>query len=345
MEADEAMVPHYDSKMLVTVYPPLPLYSDVDLRRLRRRQGSEATIPSVKSGIWLKLLLLTMRRLQSRTKCNVSRILWRHKHSRTRKRSMTVIPYCSRSNKRYVARSMNIGAYRLLKAAEVAVELHGQQLEGLTEAVQSRLQGQWGAFAQGADPSTDSRSTEEPPAVTVKAGTIVPGPPIYRCSSKKERRGFVDSYAIYIKRMKALNQEIHTRFFVVALSACIEQGITVKINFLFRLFEVEKDRIDYFLSARVPDNIAYKTLDQEEKLLIMGINIQDAELRLSRLMAYLYEIVGRLIMEDGVQGKPKKVVRTTNPTKSNNHTLLKWLRTKLDGFVQFDDIFGVATVW
>ncbi|KAG3192790.1 hypothetical protein PC128_g10401 [Phytophthora cactorum] len=73
------------------------------------------------------------------------------------------------------------------------------------------------------------------------------------------------------------------------LCACIEQGTT-------------------FLSARIPDNTAYKTLDREVKNLCMDTGLQDAESRLSRLMADFYEIVDRLNMEDMVQAEPKKVV-------------------------------------
>ncbi|KAJ8577566.1 hypothetical protein ON010_g1641 [Phytophthora cinnamomi] len=65
---------------------------------------------------------------------------------------------------------------------------------------------------------------------------------------------------------------------------------------------------NYFLSARIPDNTEYKTLDREVKSLYMGVNLQDAESRLSRLMADFYEILDRLNMEDIVQDEPKKVV-------------------------------------
>uniref|UniRef100_H3GI18 Uncharacterized protein n=1 Tax=Phytophthora ramorum TaxID=164328 RepID=H3GI18_PHYRM len=113
--------------------------------------------------------------------------------------------------------------YRLLKAAEEAVGLQGQRLENLAEAVKPHLQARWGAFAEGAAPSMDNRPLESP-AVTVAAGTNLPVPPIYRGSSKKEKREFMDSYAIYTRRIQALNQGTQAKFFVMPLSACIEQG-------------------------------------------------------------------------------------------------------------------------
>ncbi|KAE8888739.1 hypothetical protein PF010_g8472 [Phytophthora fragariae] len=146
------------------------------------------------------------------------------------------------------------------------------------------------------------------------------------------------------------------------LSACIEQGTMVRICG-FELFKDEKDVTesewrDYFLSARVPDHTAYKTLDREVKSLCMDTSLLDAESRLSRLMADFYEIVDRLNMEDVVQDEPKKVVgylvdalrppafkaavkdqlgrQAHKPTKSNIQTFLKWLRKELEGFMRFE---------
>ncbi|KAJ8539125.1 hypothetical protein ON010_g12746 [Phytophthora cinnamomi] len=104
----------------------------------------------------------------------------------------------------------------------------------------------------------------------------------------------------------------------------------------------------YFLSARIPDNTAYKTLDREVKSLGIDVNMQDVESRLSRRMADFYEIVDRLNMEDIVQAEPKKVVgylvealrapafksavndqlgrQAHKPTKNNIQLFLKWLR-------------------
>ncbi|GMF47598.1 unnamed protein product [Phytophthora fragariaefolia] len=251
--------------------------------------------------------------------------------------------------------------YRLLRAAQETVGRQGQRLESLAEAVQPHLQARWGAFAQGAAPTADQRPPESP-AVTVAAGTNLAVPPIYRGSSKKEKRYFMDSYAIYCRRIKALNQGTQAKFFVMPLSSCIEQGTMVRIC-AFELCKDEKDVTetewrDYFLSARVPDNTAYKTLDREVKKLCMDIELQDAESRLSRLIADFYEIVDKLNMEDVVQVEPKKVigylVEALRPqafkaavkdqlgrqihkgTKSNIQSFLKWVRSELEGFMRFE---------
>ncbi|GMF65784.1 unnamed protein product [Phytophthora lilii] len=118
--------------------------------------------------------------------------------------------------------------YKILKAVGQAVGLQGQRLETLAEAVQPHLQARWGAFAQGAAVAASER-TQDISTVTVAAGTNLPVPPIYKGSSKKEKREFMDSYAIYSRRIKALNQGSQAKFCVMPLSACIEQGTMVRI--------------------------------------------------------------------------------------------------------------------
>ncbi|OWZ10058.1 LOW QUALITY PROTEIN: hypothetical protein PHMEG_00017149 [Phytophthora megakarya] len=158
----------------------------------------------------------------------------------------------------------------------------------------------------------------------------------------------MDSYSIYTIRIKALNQA----------RASSKTRIC-----RFDIFKDEKDVTeaewrDYFLSARVPNNTAYKTLDKEVKLLCMNTSRLDAESHFSRLMAEFYEIVNRLNMEDVIQMEPKKVVsclvdalrppafkaavkdqlgrQAHKPTKSNIQLLLKWLRKELERFMKFE---------
>ncbi|KAG3240994.1 hypothetical protein PI124_g14111 [Phytophthora idaei] len=90
----------------------------------------------------------------------------------------------------------------------------------------------------------------------------------------------------------------------------------------------------------------------------MDTGLQDAESRLSRLMADFYETVDRLNMEDMVQAEPKKVVgylvealrppafkasvkdqlgrQSHKTTKSNIKLFLKRVRGELEGFMRFE---------
>ncbi|KAI9994941.1 hypothetical protein PInf_011821 [Phytophthora infestans] len=108
----------------------------------------------------------------------------------------------------------------------------------------------------------------------------------------------------------------------------------------------EAERRDYFLSARLPDNTARKTLDKEVKMLCMNLKLQDAKSRLSRLMAEFYEIVDRLNMEDVMQALRPPAFRaavkdqlgrqTRKQTKANIQVFLKWARSELEGFMRFE---------
>ncbi|OWZ03443.1 hypothetical protein PHMEG_00024826 [Phytophthora megakarya] len=143
---------------------------------------------------------------------------------------MTVRPRCSNSNKKCVCRRMNIG--RISRNRATTVDLTGSGAASLTHLME-RFRSTCCSFNCG-------RPAEEPPAVTVAAGINLPVPPRYRGSSKKENQVFMDSYAIYTKHTKALNQGIQVIFFVMPLSACIEQDTVVK-NCGFELFKDEKD--------------------------------------------------------------------------------------------------------
>ncbi|ETP35508.1 hypothetical protein F442_16351 [Phytophthora nicotianae P10297] len=182
--------------------------------------------------------------------------------------------------------------------------------------------------------------SSETPAVTVTAGTNLPVPPIYRGSSKKEKRDFMDSYAIYTRRIKALNQGTQASIFVMPLSACIEQSTMVRICG-FELFKDERDITEtewknYFLSAHISDHTAYKTLEKEVKSICMDIELQDAESRLSRLVADFYTIVDRLNMEDMIQTEPKKVVGYLVEALRPPAFKAARLRVELEGFMRFE---------
>ncbi|KAE9291372.1 hypothetical protein PR003_g25052, partial [Phytophthora rubi] len=367
-EADEAMAPHPVGGMPIVVYPPLPPFADHDLQ-LQETTTRTAVIQGGETRRQVEALAHHAAAAQQRTAEQLGQVQQQQDRLAAKtseylqaqhERQSALLEQQQEMRRQMEEHRQHLEEqYRLLKAAEEAVGLQGKRLESLAEAVQPHLQARWGAFAQGAAPSADSRPAGEPPAVTVAAGTNLPVPPIYRGSSKKEKREFMDSYAIYTRRIQALNQGTQAKFFVMPLSACIEQGTMVRICG-FEMFKDEQDVTeaewrDYFLSARLPDNTAFKTLEIEVKSLCMDTNLQDAESRLSRLMADFYEVVDRLNMGDFVQEEPKKVVKylvealrplafknavkdqlerqAHKSTKSNIKIFLKWLREELEGFM------------
>lgn len=251
--------------------------------------------------------------------------------------------------------------YRLLKAAQEAVGLQGQRLESLAEAVRPQVEARWGNFARSAD-TESAAGPQAAPVVTVAAGTNLPTPPIYRGSSKKEKREFMDSYMIYERRVRALNQGSQAKIFVMPLSACIEQSTMIRICDT-EVFKSEREMTEaewrsYFLSARQPDHTAYKKLEAAMASLRMDTELQDAESRVSRLMASFYAILNKLNMEDVLQRDPKKVVSylvealrppvfkaavkdeleqsAHKQTRANLRLFLQWLRPKMDNFMTFE---------
>ncbi|OWY93783.1 hypothetical protein PHMEG_00036692 [Phytophthora megakarya] len=184
--------------------------------------------------------------------------------------------------------------FRLLKAAEDAMVRQERQLEDLTEAVRPHIEARWGLFAEqsASAPATDqgSRQTQES-SVMLATGANMPVPPLYRGSTKKEKREFMDSYMVYKRRVDALNQGTQTRVFMMPLGVCIEQSTLIRVC-RFELFKnasaVTEDDWKgeaYFLEARKPDVTAYKKLRLAVKSLAMDVELHDASSRLSRLLA------------------------------------------------------------
>ncbi|ETL90909.1 hypothetical protein L917_10497 [Phytophthora nicotianae] len=140
----------------------------------------------------------------------------------------------------------------------------------------------------------------------------MPVPPLYRGSSKQEKRDFMDSYMVYKRRVDALNQGTQTQVFVMPIGACIQQSTLVRIC-RFKLFKpkatvTEEDWKRYILGARNPDFTTYKQLDVAVRGLTVDVQLQDAESCMSRLLANFYSTVDGMNMESIIHEDPKRVV-------------------------------------
>eukprot|EP00644_Phytophthora_capsici_P010646 jgi/Phyca11/104689/e_gw1.9.784.1 len=257
---------------------------------------------------------------------------------------------------------------RLLQAAEAAMGEQEQRLDSLADAVRPHVEARWGLFARTPRPmdveedeEVRNRSTSER-SVTLATGVNMPVPPLYRGSSKREKRDFMDSYMVYRRRVDALNQGSQTRVFVMPIGACIEQSTLVRIC-RFELFKPEEqvsedDWRRYFLDARQPDFLAYQQLDVSMKTLQMDTKLQDAESRLSRLLADFYGAVDGVNMECIIHEDPKRVVKylveALRPVtfraaiqdslerpagkllKKDVSSFLRWLRPQMEEFMRFE---------
>ncbi|KAG1696561.1 hypothetical protein DVH05_018254 [Phytophthora capsici] len=90
--------------------------------------------------------------------------------------------------------------FRLLKEVEGAMGRQGRQLDDLTEAVHPHIEARWGLFAESSESAAarvqGKRSTQEP-TVMLATGANMLVPLMYRGSTKKEKREFMDSYMVY----------------------------------------------------------------------------------------------------------------------------------------------------
>ncbi|GMF23724.1 unnamed protein product [Phytophthora fragariaefolia] len=258
---------------------------------------------------------------------------------------------------------------RLLRAAEAAMGEQTQRLDSPAEVVLPTLElvGDYlpdppAADSAGVDEhEVRGRATREP-TVTLATGTNMPVPPLYPGSSKKEKREFMDSYMGYMRRVDALTQGTQTQVFVIPMGACIEQITLVRIC-RFELYKPESavseaDWKRYFLDARNPDFTAYKQLDVAMCGLAVNVQLQDAESRMSRLLADLYSVVDGVNIGSIIHEDPKHVagylVDALRPAafrsalqdslerpagkllKKDVSSFLRWLRPQMEDYMKFE---------
>ncbi|POM64770.1 Hypothetical protein PHPALM_19656 [Phytophthora palmivora] len=114
------------------------------------------------------------------------------------------------------------------------------------------------------------------PAITVATGANIPVPPVYRGSTEKEKKAFMDSYLHYKRRITALNQGSYGRVFVMPLSACIEHRTLVRIC-MYELGKPETEITEeewkaYFVAARRPEIQDHARLTQAMRALSMDMD-------------------------------------------------------------------------
>ncbi|ETV91957.1 hypothetical protein H310_13606 [Aphanomyces invadans] len=168
---------------------------------------------------------------------------------------------------------------RLQQASEAMRQQHSK-LEELDKKVR-RDSEHWGLFAA----ATNERAV---PAVMSRSETLmgvqqVPLAPMYKGSTKREHREFMDEYLAYFRRVEALNRGVEGPF----------EEIT------------EDEWRDYFLSAQVHE----LDLDWVAKAMAplkMDMRIRDAESRVGRLLADFYEKLEQLDVVHLPSQEPKQ---------------------------------------
>ncbi|KAJ8558746.1 hypothetical protein ON010_g8703 [Phytophthora cinnamomi] len=100
---------------------------------------------------------------------------------------------------------------------------------------------------------------------------------------------------VYKRRVDAPNQGTLTQVFAMPIGVGIEHSTLVRIC-RFDVFKpesaaTEDDGKSYFLDARNPPFTAYKQVDVAMRSLTVNVSLQDAESRMSRLLADFYDDV------------------------------------------------------
>ncbi|RHY24482.1 hypothetical protein DYB32_008832 [Aphanomyces invadans] len=141
----------------------------------------------------------------------------------------------------------------------------------------------------------------------------VPLAPMYKCSTKRERREFMDEYLAYSRCVEALNRGVGGVLFLEPLAACIDQKIVPRVcehDFGKPFEEITEDEWrDYFLSAREVHELDLDWVAKAMAPLKMDTRICDVESRVGRLLADFYEKLEQLDVVHLSSQEPKQSVK------------------------------------
>ncbi|CAK4120432.1 unnamed protein product [Aphanomyces euteiches] len=142
----------------------------------------------------------------------------------------------------------------LLQQASEAMRQQHFKVEKLDKKVR-RDSERWGLFAAAANqrPPVKAAPTAIGRPETLMGVQQVPLAPMYKGSTKRERREFMDDYLAYSRRVEALNRGVGGILFLMPLAACIDQKIVPRVcehDFGKPFEEITEDEWrDYFLSV------------------------------------------------------------------------------------------------
>ncbi|KAH9078175.1 hypothetical protein Ae201684P_019271 [Aphanomyces euteiches] len=203
---------------------------------------------------------------------------------------------------------------------------------------------------------------------TIMGVQQVPLAPMYKGSTKRERREFMDEYLAYSRRVEALNRGVGGILFLMPLAACIDQKIVPRVcehDFGKPFEEITEDEWrDYFLSAREVQELDLEWVTKAMASLKMDTRIRDAESRVGRLLADFYEKLEQLDVAHLPSQEPKQSVKILTAAirpaalkatverqlareankvyKSSVPAFGRWLTQLLDNFMLFESQMATA---
>ncbi len=103
------------------------------------------------------------------------------------------------------------------------------------------------------------------PNVLVATGSNIPQPLVYRGSTKKENREFMDRYLTYVRKIMAPNQGTNSKVMIMPLRTCIDNKTMARICMYEMFVDVgtvtDAQWVAYFRKATEPDDSDYEKLE------------------------------------------------------------------------------------
>ncbi|RHY24886.1 hypothetical protein DYB32_008643 [Aphanomyces invadans] len=208
----------------------------------------------------------------------------------------------------------------MLRQASDVMRQQRYKVEELNQKVR-RDNERWGLFAEAASQRSAQAAQAKAPVLSRAENLMgvqqVPMAPVYRASTKHERRDFMDEYLAYSRRVQVLNSGMGGTLYLTPLAACIDQKTVSRVfaHYFGKSFEefTENDWRDYFLSARDVQELDLDAVSKAMTSLKMVTKIRIAEYRVGRLLADFYEKLEQLDVAHLPEQEPKQsLTRETN---------------------------------
>ncbi|KAH9078958.1 hypothetical protein Ae201684P_020021 [Aphanomyces euteiches] len=238
----------------------------------------------------------------------------------------------------------------LLQQASEAMRQQHSKVEELDKKVRRDIE-RWGLYAAAANqrPPVQAAPTAIGRPETLTGVQQVPLAPMYKVSTKRERREFMDEYLAYSRRVEALIRGVGGILFLMPLAASIDQKIVPRVC-----------EHDFGKPARTRPRVGTKAMAS----LKMDTRIRDAESRVGRLLADFYEKLEQLDVAHLPSQEPKQSVKILTAAirpaalkatverqlareankvyKSSVPAFGRWLTQLLDNFMLFESQMATA---
>ncbi|CAK4550684.1 unnamed protein product [Aphanomyces euteiches] len=248
----------------------------------------------------------------------------------------------------------------LLQQASEAMRQQHFKVEKLDKKVR-RDSERWGLFAAAANqrPPVKAAPTAIGRPETLMGVQQVLLAPMYKGSTKRERREFMDDYLAYSRRVEALNRGVGGILFLMPLAASIDQKIVPRV--------CEHDFGKPFEEITEDEWLQELDLEWVTKAMAslkMDTRIRDAESRVGRLLADFYEKLEQLDVAHLPSQEPKQSVKILTAAirpaslkatverqlareankvyKSSVPAFGRWLTQLLDNFMLFESQMATA---